>query len=109
MLISMVVIFGTKGFPKSAEAIGYFEQALREDPSFALAYSGLADCYSVNWAGGWDLCRAEEYARKALALQPDLVQGHVSLALAETGDQAQHESFRFRRLTLEFSHSAARS
>ncbi len=70
----------------SAEAVGYFEQALREDPNFALAYSGLADCYSVNWAGGWDLRRAEEYARKALALQPDLVQGHVSLALAEESE-----------------------
>lgn len=42
----------------SAEAIGYFEQALREDHNFPLAYSGLADCYSVNWAGRWDLRRA---------------------------------------------------
>src|SRR5205823_14599634 len=98
MLISMVVIFGTKGFPKSAEAIGYFEQALREDPSFALAYSGLADCYSVNWAGGWDLCRGEEYARKALEQQPDLVKGHVYLPYAATWDQAHLASNRVCRL-----------
>ena len=31
-------------------AIHYFEQALQVDPSFALAYCGLADTYG--WAGG---------------------------------------------------------
>ena len=36
----------------SETAVGarvYFEQALREDPGFALAYSGLADYYAVSW------------------------------------------------------------
>ena len=67
-------------------AIGYFEQALREDPHFALAYSGLADCYAVSWwAHGWnDLPLAARYARKALALEPDLAEAHASLGIVDT-------------------------
>lgn len=63
----------------TAEAVGYFEQALREDPQFALAYSGLADCYSVSWWSKVNLPLAEKYARKALTLEPDLAEGHASL------------------------------
>src|ERR1019366_7222439 len=63
-------------------AIGYFEQALREDPHFALAYSGLADCYSVSWWTKGDLPLAEKYARKALALEPDLADAQKELRRA---------------------------
>ena len=65
------------------EAIGYFKQAVLEEPDFALAYSGLADCYSISWGATQDLSLAEEYARKALALQPDLVEGHTSLGFVD--------------------------
>ena len=65
------------------EAVGYFEQALREDPNFALAWSGLADCYSTGWWTAADYPRAEGYARKALALSPDLAEAHISLGYAE--------------------------
>jgi TolB-like protein/DNA-binding winged helix-turn-helix (wHTH) protein len=64
-------------------AVGYFEQALREDPRFALAYSGLADCYSVGWWSKVDIPLAEKYARKALAIDPDLAEAHASLGIAE--------------------------
>jgi TolB-like protein/DNA-binding winged helix-turn-helix (wHTH) protein/Tfp pilus assembly protein PilF len=60
----------------------YFEQALREDPSFALAYSGLADYYGVSWLVKSDLPLAEKYARKAVALEPDLAEAHASLGIA---------------------------
>jgi TolB-like protein/DNA-binding winged helix-turn-helix (wHTH) protein len=66
-----------------AEAVGYFEQALREDPQFALAYSGLADCYSVGWWSKADWGLAEEYARKALTLDPDMAEGHASLGAVD--------------------------
>ena len=55
------------------EAIGYFEQALEKDPSYALAYSGLADTYAVMPSYS-DLSRmdaaekASEAARRALAI-----------------------------------------
>jgi TolB-like protein len=64
----------------TAKAIGYFQEAVRGDPDFAAAYSGLADCYWVGWGARSDLNLAEDYARKALSLQPDLAEGHVSLS-----------------------------
>ena len=60
----------------------YFEQALREDPGFALAYSGLADYYTVGWGPWMDQPLAEKYARKAVALEPDLAEAHASLGIA---------------------------
>jgi serine/threonine protein kinase/TolB-like protein/Tfp pilus assembly protein PilF len=59
----------------------YFEQALREDPGFALAYSGLADSYAVSWFIKRDLPLAERYARNAVALEPDLAEAHASLGI----------------------------
>jgi len=33
-------------------AIDYFRQAIEKDPNYALAYTGLADCYSFSqWSG----------------------------------------------------------
>jgi len=67
-------------------AIKYFEQALQVDPTYALAYCGLADTYG--WAGGQILSgkeawtRERELALKALALQPDLAEAHLSLGVA---------------------------
>ena len=68
-----------------AEAVDYFEQAIREDPSYAPAYAGLADSYSLDVdyrsipvADAYG--RAKEYARKALALDESLPSAHASLA-----------------------------
>src|SRR5215217_6939758 len=66
------------------EGIGYFEQAISEDPSYALAYSGLADCYALelDYKGapvfeGMERARAE--ACKAIALDETLAEAHTSL------------------------------
>ncbi|MGP8245816.1 MAG: tetratricopeptide repeat protein [Bryobacteraceae bacterium] len=72
-----------RGSEAITEAIGYFEQALREDPKFALAYSGLSDCYTIGWGTKFDPALAEQYGRKAVALQPNLAEAHVSLAFAQ--------------------------
>ena len=66
----------------AASARAYFEQALREDPGFALAYSGLADYYTVGWGLPPDQPLAEKYARKAVALEPELAEAHASLGIA---------------------------
>ena len=68
-----------------AEAMQYFEEAAREDPGYALAYSGLADCYAleVDYRGApvtEGMRRAREEARKALALDEGLAEAHTSLA-----------------------------
>jgi TolB-like protein/DNA-binding winged helix-turn-helix (wHTH) protein/tetratricopeptide (TPR) repeat protein len=62
-----------------------FQQAIQYDPSFARAYSGLADYYGVKAAygvipaeDGWR--RSEEASRKALALDDRLPEAHCSLA-----------------------------
>jgi len=70
-----------RGEVEVSEAAGYFEQALWEDAGFALAWSGLADCYSLVWGSKKDYPRAEACARKALALEPDLAEAHASLGV----------------------------
>jgi len=65
-------------------ALKYFEDALGKDPEFAPAYSGLADCYIVLVNHGY-LGSAEGYDKargaltKALSLDGDLAEAHVSL------------------------------
>src|SRR5436305_12240943 len=67
-------------------AIRYYEQALKLDPNYALAYCGLADTYG--WAGGQTLPGREawakemEFARKALTLDPTLAEAHLSMVTA---------------------------
>jgi TolB-like protein/DNA-binding winged helix-turn-helix (wHTH) protein/Tfp pilus assembly protein PilF len=68
------------------KAVGYFQQAVREDPDFAAAYSGLSDCYWVGWGAQLDLPLADEYARRAISLQPDLAEGHASLGIVRIGE-----------------------
>lgn len=65
--------------------IRYFEQAIAEDPSYALAYTGLADCYalhvdyrSVPVDEGF--MQAKKYALKAIELDDSLAEAHASLA-----------------------------
>src|SRR5437899_2410563 len=67
-------------------AIHYYEQALQIDPTFALAYCGLADTYG--WAGGQTLPGREawakemEFAQKELALDPNLAEAHLAMGTA---------------------------
>jgi serine/threonine protein kinase/tetratricopeptide (TPR) repeat protein len=65
-------------------AISYFNQALDKDPGYALAYSGLADAYSVmpDYGGDpkEDIPKANEAAQKALELDPTLARAHAVLA-----------------------------
>jgi tetratricopeptide (TPR) repeat protein len=62
-----------------------FQQAIQSDPSFARAYSGLADYYGAKAAygaiparDGWR--KSEEASLKALALDDRLAEAHCSLA-----------------------------
>ncbi len=68
-------------------AAQYFQQAIAADPTYALAYTGLADSYSLLGSVGTDgmppnqaMPLAKSAAQKALELDPDLAEGHVSLA-----------------------------
>jgi len=66
------------------EAQAYFEEAVQKDPSFALAYVGLADCYlglgSFRWLAPQEAYRhANEMIRKAAELNPNLGEAHSTL------------------------------
>jgi class 3 adenylate cyclase/TolB-like protein len=66
------------------KAIKYFEEAIRMDSRFALAYAGLADSYIVLVDHGHlppseGFPKAKEAARKALELDETLAEAHTSL------------------------------
>jgi TolB-like protein/DNA-binding winged helix-turn-helix (wHTH) protein/Tfp pilus assembly protein PilF len=66
------------------KAVSYFQQAIDKDPSYALAYAGLADAYTYlsffNLAPPRDaMPRAKAAAMKALEIDEHLAEAHVSL------------------------------
>jgi TolB-like protein/Tfp pilus assembly protein PilF len=69
-------------------AISYFNQAIAKDPEYALAYSGVAEAYSVlHFFGGnpsEDFPKSNAAARKALELDPTLARPHAVLGNNET-------------------------
>jgi tetratricopeptide (TPR) repeat protein len=64
-------------------AISYFNQAIAKDPGYALAYSGLADAYSLlSLYGGTpseNIPKSNAAARKALELDATLARPHAVL------------------------------
>jgi TolB-like protein/DNA-binding winged helix-turn-helix (wHTH) protein len=72
-----------------ATAIQYFEEVLRFEPRYALAYSGLADAYfyrSYAWGSlkpREGMPKAKAAAAKALELDPNLAEAHTSMALVK--------------------------
>ncbi len=66
------------------KALGYFQQALRLDPNYSLAYVGLADTYTLlsffTLAAPSDAFpKAKEAAEKALAIDPTLAEAYTAL------------------------------
>jgi len=64
----------------------YFQQAVDRDPTYAAAYSGLADCNSgLTWHGFKSpadaLPKAYAAARKAVEIDPQSAEAHASLGL----------------------------
>jgi serine/threonine protein kinase/Tfp pilus assembly protein PilF len=63
-----------------------FARAIVIDPRYARAYAGVADCCSMLYmywgASQDDLKEAEAASRKAVELDPELAEGHVSRGLA---------------------------
>ena len=69
------------------QSIGYFEDAIHRDPNFAPAYLGVAEAYDdlgTYLVGGAPpeetRPKAISFARKALALDPNLAEAHSILA-----------------------------
>ena len=68
------------------QTVDFFEEAIRKDPNYALAYAGLADVYVFGRFAGVGLPqkeahrRAREAVTKALSLDPQLGEGHAALS-----------------------------
>lgn len=68
------------------QAADYFQQAIDEDASYALAWTGLADALSLYHDYGFEetgnkLLQAEQAIRHALLLDSDLAETHASYGL----------------------------
>lgn len=82
------------------EAVEFFNSAIARDPSYALAYAGLADAYTT--ASEWVLAprdalsKAESASRKALAFDERLSEAHGAL-----GHSLMHQ-WKLKSASVEF-------
>jgi serine/threonine-protein kinase len=67
-----------------AKALEYFQQAIDKDPTYALAYVGLAETYLIGGSNNlsrWEkVAKAKAAALKALEIDPTLGEAHTTLA-----------------------------
>ena len=95
------------------KAVKYFEEAVKLDPSFALAYAGLSDCYTISATYGWLMpteChpKAKAYALKAIEMDPRLAEPHASLGMVYAHyEHRWHEAEEEFKRTLELKPSYA--
>src|SRR5437899_9001399 len=98
-------LLGRYDFGKYSQAgwtssIRYYEQALKLDPNYALAYCGLADTYAymggVMMPSKEAVAKEKELAQRSLELDPELPEAHLSLACAFGG------VFDWRNAQIEF-------
>ncbi len=74
-----------------ATGIEHLRQAVSLDPEYALAWAALAHAQTIEaGTGGWTpyeegYRRARKAAERALALEPDLAEGHIALGLVRMG------------------------
>ena len=76
-----------------------FNKAIEIDPEYALAYAGVADCYSLLYtyfdSREFNLRQADIASNKALELAPDLAEAHLSrgiaVSLSKNFDEAKRE------------------
>ncbi|MEX3812617.1 winged helix-turn-helix domain-containing tetratricopeptide repeat protein [Paraburkholderia sp. BR13439] len=73
--------------PAISRALAFFQRAVDLDPGYALAWAGLADCYSMLCFYGFAapqafMPKAIEAARHAVALDSSLAEAHCVLAVA---------------------------
>jgi serine/threonine-protein kinase len=71
-------------------AAHFYEQAIAEDPNYALAYAGLAEAYGNLGVRGYippveGRRRLGEAARRAVSLDPNLAEAHVAMGYSLMG------------------------
>ncbi|HJU73190.1 MAG TPA: protein kinase [Gemmatimonadaceae bacterium] len=81
--------FGPRTASSLQQALGHFKRAIEIDSTYARAYAGLADTYSIlAWTGAGAprelFGLADEAARRALALDSTMAEAYVSLGIINT-------------------------
>jgi len=82
-------LWSRRKYADFAKATEHFERAIELDPNYALAYAGLADCYTFfayfeAYSPAEMAPKARSAVEKAIALDPDLPECHSSLAIYKT-------------------------
>ena len=95
-----------------AKALAAYESAVKLDPSYALAYTGIADYYYFLAVWGVmpsDQCLAacEAAARRAVEIDPNLAEAHAALGFALSGRFKWDEGERHVLRALELSPNSA--
>jgi eukaryotic-like serine/threonine-protein kinase len=77
------------------KALGFYEQAVAQDPGFLLAWSRVSEAASIRYANAVPTPemakRAKEAAEKAVALSPDRPEGYLALGTYHRLVQSDHE------------------
>ncbi len=82
-------LWSKRDLPDMQESARLFQRAVQEDSHYALAYSGLADAYTVmainqQMPPAEAVPRARAALQRALELDPNLAQGHATLGLLKS-------------------------
>lgn len=94
------------------DAVPLFERAISADPSFALAYAGLANCYNMLGDGGYipqgeASARAESAARRAFDLDDRTADAHLAVAAIRYHEYSWVDAEDELRLAIEGKSSLA--
>ena len=97
-----------------SESLKLFQEAIRMDPDYARAYSGLADAYCIAVTNFIDLmdradglAKSKEAATKALELDDTLAEAHASLGLNLWNSMKWEEAQQEFRKAIELNPSYA--
>jgi TolB-like protein/Tfp pilus assembly protein PilF len=79
-------IWNRRGLEDLKKAMEYFELAVKEDPNFALGYSGQADCavllaFDLGIDREKNLTKAKSMLGRALQLDPALAEAHTTMGM----------------------------
>ena len=92
---------GREGMPKAQE---FFEKAMKKDPDYALAFSGLGNLLTMKFiatSNQADLEAAIDYLQKAIELDPDLTDPYLWLAYGYTREQRYSDAVKAGKRAVE--------
>jgi TolB-like protein/Tfp pilus assembly protein PilF len=104
--------FGNRTKEDLKKAVDYFQQAIKLDPEFALAYVGISQTYytmtSYSYVSSQDgFSQATTAAQKALAIDSSLADAHAALAMTFVIDWKWNEAEREFKRALELNPNVA--